>query len=150
MQRRQTGFTLIELAIVTVVIGILASLIIVGFQKVQQRARDDTRLTQATALNSALKHYFDEHGEYPAPAACSGGSNAVCSAAQDLTPLLVPAYIQAIPDQPNGAPYQYMRGTESGSYGILVQYETMWQCKTGRNMDPSWWGGNSWAPDCPF
>lgn len=148
MNRRQPGFTLIEIALVVFVVGLLASLIIVSFQTTQRRARDDIRSTQAKTLSSTLRHYFDEHGEYPV---CPGGPNVACSAAQDLTAALVPKYIQSIPNQPNNNPYLYIRGTSPDSFGILLQYETAPQCKTGTNMDQvTWWGGSGLTPNCTF
>ena len=43
VRKKQTGFTIVELLIVIVVIGILAAITIVAFNGVQQRARDAQR-----------------------------------------------------------------------------------------------------------
>jgi len=41
--RRSRGFTLIEIAVVVTVIALLASIVIVSFNQVQKRSRDDMR-----------------------------------------------------------------------------------------------------------
>lgn len=63
--KKQKGFTLVELLIVIIIIGILATLVIVTFQGVQAKARDSKRQTDINALNSQIQAYYAEHGWYP-------------------------------------------------------------------------------------
>lgn len=62
----QKGFTIVELLIVIVVIGILAALVLNTFAGVQQRARDTERQTDVTALATQLEVYYNDNGTYPA------------------------------------------------------------------------------------
>ena len=65
LKKRQSGFTIVELLIVIVVIGILATLVIVTFSGIQQKARDSQRQTDINAVDSHLEAYYAEHGTYP-------------------------------------------------------------------------------------
>ena len=61
----KTGFTIVELLIVIVVIGILAAITIVAFNGVQARAKDSTRSNDLTAIQKALELYKTDNGTYP-------------------------------------------------------------------------------------
>ncbi len=63
--KKQKGFTIVELLIVIVVIGILATLVIVTFAGIQQRARDTQRKTDINALQSHVEAYYAQTGTYP-------------------------------------------------------------------------------------
>lgn len=56
------GFTIVELLIVIVVIGILASITIVTFSGIQNRARDVQRKQNANDLAKALTMHYIEKG----------------------------------------------------------------------------------------
>jgi prepilin-type N-terminal cleavage/methylation domain-containing protein len=63
--RKQQGFTIVELLIVIVVIGILAAIVITTFNGVQQTARNTERETDIKALHGQLEAYFAQNGRYP-------------------------------------------------------------------------------------
>ena len=63
--KKQKGFTIVELLIVIVIIGILATLVIVTFTGVQQKARNSKRQTDVNALASHLAVFFANNGYYP-------------------------------------------------------------------------------------
>lgn len=63
--KRQKGFTIVELLIVIVIIGILATLVIVTFSGIQQRARDTQRQTDINAIQSQVEAYNAQTGTYP-------------------------------------------------------------------------------------
>ncbi len=65
LKNRSKGFTIIELLIVIVVIAILATLVIVTFTGIQQKARDSQRQTDVNALDSHVEAYFASNGNYP-------------------------------------------------------------------------------------
>ena len=64
--RKQTGFTIVELLIVIVVIGILAALVITTFTGIQQKARDTERQTDIKAIYGQVEAYYAQNGKYPA------------------------------------------------------------------------------------
>ena len=55
---RQRGFTIVELLIVIVVIGILAAIVITSFSGVQAKARDTERQTDVKSLSTQLEAYY--------------------------------------------------------------------------------------------
>ncbi len=64
-KKNSRGFTIVELLIVIVVIGILAALVIVTYNGIQQKARDTERKTDINALASHLEAYNASAGRYP-------------------------------------------------------------------------------------
>lgn len=65
LHKKQQGFTIVELLIVIVVIGILAALVITTFNGIQQKGRDTERQTDIKALHGQLEAYFAQSGHYP-------------------------------------------------------------------------------------
>ena len=59
------GFTIVELLIVIVVIGILAAITIVAFNGVQQRARDADRKSDINTLVKAMSMWSIQEGKTP-------------------------------------------------------------------------------------
>ena len=75
MKRSQPGFTIVELLIVIVIIGILAAITIVAYNGIQQRARETT--VKADLANSAKKMANDNvlNGSYALTQAAVDGGN---------------------------------------------------------------------------
>lgn len=63
--KRQKGFTLVELLIVIIIIGILATLVIVTFTGIQAKARDSKRQTDINAIQSTVEAFHAQYGFYP-------------------------------------------------------------------------------------
>ena len=63
--KKQGGFTLLELLIVIVIIGILAVLIIPNLISGPQRARDSTRKNDIRSIKQALETYYTDNNVYP-------------------------------------------------------------------------------------
>lgn len=129
--QKQNGFTIVELLIVIVVIGILAAITIVAFNGVQQRGRDAQRKSDINSIAKALEVYYLDKGYFPA----AGGSTAINaswsttadSSWQALKDLVVPAYVSSFPSDPTNTPsvfvasgannysYAYFSGTYCGA-----------------------------------
>src|ERR1043165_7241530 len=60
--RSYKGFTLVEIMIVVVIIGLLAAMAIPAFQKVRQSSQDKAVLNNARQLSAAADQYFLENG----------------------------------------------------------------------------------------
>lgn len=65
IRKKQDGFTIVELLIVIVVIGILAALVLNTFGNIQARARDTERKTDVNGIHSQLEVYHADNGYYP-------------------------------------------------------------------------------------
>jgi len=60
--RSNKGFTLVEIMIVVVIIGLLAAMAIPAFQKVRQSSIEKTLTNDAKQIASAANQYFMEFG----------------------------------------------------------------------------------------
>lgn len=60
-KNKQSGFTLVELLIVIVVIAILAAISIVAYNGIQERARDSRRASDIAQIKKALLTYDSIH-----------------------------------------------------------------------------------------
>lgn len=63
--RQNRGFTIVELLIVVVVIGILSSIAIVSYQGIQQKARNTARVQAAAAIQKNFLLYEAQFGKGP-------------------------------------------------------------------------------------
>lgn len=64
--RPQRGFTLVEIMIVVVIIGLLASMAIPAFQKVRQNSRHAALANDLRTFAQAFETYSHENGSWPA------------------------------------------------------------------------------------
>lgn len=64
--RYHTGFTIVELLIAIVIIGVLASITIVAYNGVQNRAQDGRRKSDIANLQDAIEIYRQNNGAFPA------------------------------------------------------------------------------------
>jgi type II secretion system protein G len=94
--KKEGGFTLLELLIVIVIIGILALLIIPNITSAPKKARDTQRKTDITAIRKGLEEYFVNNNAYPADlAGLQAGTTA--------------QIMKTIPTDPkNGSPAEYV------------------------------------------
>jgi prepilin-type N-terminal cleavage/methylation domain-containing protein len=143
----KNGFTIIELLVSIVVIGILVTIMIVSYNSIQQRSRDSERSSDIVQLKVAIEKYRAEKSEYPSVCSADNVGCPVSNLATELAP-----YISNIPHDPkyvadSSDDYQYVRRlTASDGFGLKVKYEAKDECKTGTNVNSTWWG--STIPTC--
>jgi len=113
----QTGFTLIELMVVLVIIGVLAALIV---PNVLDRA-DDARVTAARTdvsnLMQALKLYKLDNQRYPS--ADQGLQALVVRPTAGVAPPNWKPYLEKLPNDPWGRPYQYLNPGIKGEIDVM-------------------------------
>lgn len=63
--KNKHGFTIVELAVVIVVMSILLAVASIGLSRYQSTSRDSSRAASAAAIAEALETYYDQKGEYP-------------------------------------------------------------------------------------
>jgi len=74
LKKRESGFTIVELLIVIVVIGILAALVITTYSGIQAKARNSKRQTDVQSVQTQVEAYFAQNGHYPSFADLSSSS----------------------------------------------------------------------------
>lgn len=75
MNKRDFGFSLIELLVVISIIGVLSAVLVANFMGMRERARDAQKIQDLYAVKNALRMYYNDNQSYPA----GDGLNA-CSA----------------------------------------------------------------------
>ena len=65
LKKKTSGFTIVELLIVIVVIGILAALVVVTYNGIKQKDRDTKRKTDVKVLQGQLEAYWANNAKYP-------------------------------------------------------------------------------------
>ncbi len=85
-KRSLTGFTVVELAIVIVVVAALAVMMMAAYGRVQSESRDTRRKTDLEIFVDEMEKYYEKNGEYPT--GCSSYSYAArasCTVATQAT-----------------------------------------------------------------
>jgi len=63
--KKMRGFTIVELLIVIIIIGILAGIVVITFSGTQAKGRDAERKTDLNGIAAKLEEHFAEKGFYP-------------------------------------------------------------------------------------
>ena len=137
---KKRGFTIVELLVVIVIIGILAAISIVAYNGVTAKARDAQRLQDVKTITKALELYYIDNGHYP-NSSCGSSCpvpkkmNNTWSTTADgswsvLEQALVPKYLSALPKDPQaslstpmaasgGYNYDYVRWAGCTTYSSM-------------------------------
>lgn len=137
LNRTQSGFTLIELMVVLLIIGVLASLIVPNVLNRADDARVTAAKTDVTNLMQALKLYKLDNQRYP-------------SAEQGLQALLVKpsttpvptnwkTYLDQLPNDPWGKPYVYLNPGIKGEVDVMSYGADGQSGGEGNNADIGSW-----------
>jgi len=65
IRQNNSGFTIIELLVVALVVGILSTLVITTYSGVQAKNRNNNRQASIDELQSKLETYFAQNNTYP-------------------------------------------------------------------------------------
>jgi general secretion pathway protein G len=91
---KEDGFSLVELMVVIVIIGLLATIVIINVMPAADRAAVTKARADIQTLEQAIEMYRLDHMTYP-------------SGNEGLQALLSGNYIRRLPEDPWGNPYRY-------------------------------------------
>lgn len=107
------AFTLIELLVVISIIGVLSTLILANFNATRERARDANRKSDLRQIQSALRLYYNDVGQYPGDNAgnttiygCGAAGTDICTWGAAWTTSTA-TYMQPLPRDPKSVDYRY-------------------------------------------
>jgi general secretion pathway protein G len=83
--RKTSGFTLVEILIVVIILGILAAIVIPQFTNASQDARKNSLVSQLQTIRSQLELYKMQHLDKLPPALVAGGTDGNTVWAEMLT-----------------------------------------------------------------
>ncbi|MBI4696008.1 MAG: type II secretion system major pseudopilin GspG [Gammaproteobacteria bacterium] len=118
MRRTQSGFTLIEVMVVVVILGILAAIVVPRIMSRPDEARVVKAQQDMRAVGAALDLYKLDNFAYPTT---DQGLDALVK-----RPVQLPngakwrdgGYLAKLPVDPWGNPYQYLRPGQHGEYDL--------------------------------
>jgi len=113
---RQLGFSLIEIMVVVVIMGVMAALIVPNLMDRPDQARAVAARQDIGALMQALKLYRLDNGRYPT---ADQGLSALVGGSQTGQPGSQRSYMDTLPNDPWGTPYQYLNPGVHGEIDVF-------------------------------
>jgi general secretion pathway protein G len=118
ISRYQDGFTLIELMVVILIIGLLATIVVQNLRNATDRAKRVKAQADISQIKSALDRYYLDAGSYPTSDQGLPALIAAPTTGNDPKDWGGP-YIERIPPDPWGHPYFYQ---SDGNEYLLKSY----------------------------
>ncbi len=116
---KQSGFTLLEIMVVIVILGILASMVLPNLLGNKDQAERQKVVSDITTLEGAMQMYYLNNSIYPTT---DQGLEALVEKPEiDPVPrnYREDGYIQRLPDDPWGNPYMLLSPGENGKFDIF-------------------------------
>ncbi|PTB29908.1 type II secretion system protein GspG [Paraburkholderia caribensis] len=132
----ERGFTLLELLVVMVIIGLLAGLVAPRY--FEQLGKSNTKIARAQieSLGKALDQFRLDVGAYPTT---EQGLQALMTRPQDATHWSGPYLQKAVPPDPWDRPYQYRAPGEHSDYDLYSYGKDGQPGGSGENSDVTSW-----------
>ena len=131
------GFTLIELMVVLVIIGVLAALIVPNVLDRADDARGTAARTDITNLMQALKMYRLDNQRYPT--AEQGLTALIAKPSTGPMPNNWRPYLEKLPNDPWGRPYQFLSPGIKGEVDVMSFGADGQSGGEGKNADIGSW-----------
>lgn len=140
--RGKEGFTLIELMVVIVILGVLAGLIVPKFMDEPQKARVVKAKLQMESVSMALKKYYIDNGYYPTTEQGLDALVTKPSAGRVPKNYADGGYLPKVPLDPWGTKYVYISPGKHGPFDLTSYGADGASGGTGGDADV-----NSWEMD---
>lgn len=115
-KHEDAGFTLVELLVVIVILGLLATVGIGSFSSAQMKSRDARRKADIKSTQNALEIYFSDKGQYPLGDGLGNmlgcGNEQVCGWGGAWIDDNGTMYMQQLPEDPKDGEYFYISDGE--------------------------------------
>lgn len=118
-RKGREGFTLIELMVVIVILGVLAGIVVPQFMDEPQKARAVKAKLQMESISTALKKFYIDNGFYPTTE--QGLDALVKKPSSGRTPknYAPSGYLPQVPKDPWGTPYIYICPGKHGQFDLI-------------------------------
>lgn len=136
-RRVSAGFTLIELMVVLVIIGVLAALIVPNVLDRADDARSTAARTDITNIMQALKLYRLDNQRYPTSE--QGLQALIGKPTTGPVPNNWRPYLEKLPNDPWGRPYQYLNPGIKGEVDVMSLGADGQSGGEGKNADIGSW-----------
>jgi general secretion pathway protein G len=133
---RRNGFTLLELLVVMVIIGLLAGLVAPRYFAQVGKSQTKTARAQIVALEQALEQYRIDVGRFPTS---TEGLQALTSSPAGEAAWAGPYLKKAVPKDPWGRPFEYQEPGAHGEIDIVSYGKDGRPGGTGDNVDITNW-----------
>ncbi len=139
MKKGLSGFTLVELLVVLIILGLVASIAGPNVMKYLGSSKAKTAKLQIKEIESSLELFFLDTGSYPST---SAGLNALIKNDTSISGWNGPYFKKAlVPDDPWGNPYVYRAPGEHGVFDLLSQGADNQPGGEGDDADITNWAG---------
>jgi general secretion pathway protein G len=115
LYKLEKGFSLIEILVVLMIIGLLSTIVAINVMPSQERARIEKAKADIVILENALEMYKLEQYRYPSK---EQGLSSLVSNKREASNSSR-GYIKRLPNDPWGNPYQYNIPGEYGDYELF-------------------------------
>ncbi len=135
---RRDGFTLVELLVVLVIIGLLSALVVPRFVRQEEKAKVKAARAQIELLGTALDTFRLDAGRYPTS---QEGLEALRRQPGGVSKWDGPYLKKEVPLDPWGKPYVYKSPGDQGPYDLLSYGADGTPGGDGDNRDITSWEG---------
>jgi general secretion pathway protein G len=135
----ETGFTLVELMVVIVILGLLATIVAINVLPATGRANTEKAKADIATIEQALEMYRLDNLTYPS------GTDALQALVSAPPGMAQPqryrqgGYIKRLPDDPWGNPYRYVYPGQKGAFDVFSLGADGREGGEGENADIGNW-----------
>lgn len=127
---RRGGFTLAELMVVIVIIGLLAGVVTISVRSYLTRSRQNVAKMEIAKICQALDTFYSQYDRYPS-------NDKGLAALTEKTAAFTDGLLTKLPVDPWGNPYEYQSPGRKGPYEVIAYGADHREGGTGADADIS-------------